>query len=74
MMLFAALVPSIGILVVDSGNMPVVVNIPVVVFAKVPVVVLPTADAEVTGSVAEVEGVAVATADMFSTSVVLNVI
>ena len=74
MMLSAALVPSIGILVVDSGNMPVVVNIPVVVFAKVPVVVLPTADAEVTGSVAEVEGVAVATADMFSTSVVLNVI
>ena len=73
MMLSAALVPSIGILVVDSGNMPVVVNIPVVVFAKVPVVVLATADAEVTGSVAEVEGVAVATADMFSTSVVLNV-
>lgn len=74
MMLSAALVPSIGILVVDSGNMPVVVNIPVVVFAKVPVVVSPTADVEVTGSVAEVEGVAVATADMFSTSVVLNVI
>ena len=74
MMLSAALGPSIAILVVDSGHMPVVVNIPVVVFAKVPVVVSPTADAEVTGSVAEVEGVAVAKADMFSTSVVLNVI
>ena len=74
MMLSAALVPSIGILVVDSVNMPVVVNITVVVFAKVPVVVLPTADAEVTGSVAEVEGIAVATVVMFSTSVVLNVI
>ena len=74
MMLSAPLVPSIGILVVDSVNMPVVVNIPVVVFAKVPVVVLPIADAEVTGSVAKVEGVVVATAVMFSTSVVLNVI